>query len=539
MQVIALRAAHSGSVLHRHQHALPAHTLPAGHAPSDAQSGEKRAESYCEIAEVYEDRLSDVGKAADWFEKALTADARNMAALKGLERLYAREGKTEGLLKVLEAQVDAVATPRQKVELYNRIGALVEEEFVDHARAAEAYEEVTRLDAANDQGLRGLGRTLRVLGRWDDLANLLERHADQVDEPAKKVELLVAAGRVLIDPIGALDRAQRCFDLKETQRLCRVQAAGTAVSSCIHGFEIACRRAVSPFVEQAACEGRATGPAIGSRCVDVTVGGVGYPDAAPAPYRIDDCTAYTPAGADVTSCTFLGQTVTVEQGYCDRLSLCVEPALARLYGLALPAAGRTVRFPSTGDYEIKADLSCSRNAASWSNHNPAQSCRGGHRSRGSCARPSRSPPRTTAPGTSAATGSCSGAPSQASRSPCASSSAEPSSRGRSPSCRAPCSRRTSGESIRARRASCSSRAASACCRASPWRSLVAPSSSSPISAWRFAPARSSTPSTRAGSTCAVATLASASTPPRWCGARASPRAPWARRSAPSSTARAA
>lgn len=178
---------------------------------AEAQSGEKRAESFCEIAEVYEDRLSDLTKAAEWFEKALTADARNMGALKGLERLYAREGKTEGLLKVLEAQVDAVATPRQKVELHNRIGALVEEEFVDHSRAATSFEAALTIDPANDLALRGLGRLYRVLGRWEELATLLDRHATLVDDAAKKVELLVSAGRLFLDPIGSVDRAGRSF----------------------------------------------------------------------------------------------------------------------------------------------------------------------------------------------------------------------------------------------------------------------------------------------------------------------------------------
>jgi tetratricopeptide (TPR) repeat protein len=179
---------------------------------AEALSGDKRADALCELAEVYEDRLSDSDKAATYYEQAHEADPRNVASLKGLERIHARGGNHERLLKALQAQLPLAPTARQKVELGNRIGALLEEEFVDHARAAEAYEEVTRLDAANDQGLRGLGRTLRVLGRWDDLATLLERHASQVEEPGKKVELLVAAGRVLIDPIGALDRAQRSFE---------------------------------------------------------------------------------------------------------------------------------------------------------------------------------------------------------------------------------------------------------------------------------------------------------------------------------------
>ena len=51
-----------------------------------------------------------------------------------------------------------------------------------------------------------------MLNRWDDLATLLERHAGIVDDPAKKVELLLSAGRVLLDPIGAIERAQRNFE---------------------------------------------------------------------------------------------------------------------------------------------------------------------------------------------------------------------------------------------------------------------------------------------------------------------------------------
>jgi tetratricopeptide (TPR) repeat protein len=179
---------------------------------AEALTGARRADALCELAEVYEDRLSDTDKAATYYERAHETDPSNLTALKGLERLHARSGNHERLLKVLQAQLPLAPTARQKVELGNRIGALLEEEFVDHTRAAEAYEEVVRIDAANDTALRGLGRTLRVLGRWDDLATLLERHASLVDDAPRKLDLLVSAGRVLLDPIGALDRAQKCFE---------------------------------------------------------------------------------------------------------------------------------------------------------------------------------------------------------------------------------------------------------------------------------------------------------------------------------------
>ena len=45
-----------------------------------------------------------------------------------------------------------------------------------------------------------------------ELAALLERHATLVDDAAKKSEILVSAGRVLLDPIGAVDRSQKCFE---------------------------------------------------------------------------------------------------------------------------------------------------------------------------------------------------------------------------------------------------------------------------------------------------------------------------------------
>ncbi|MEZ4392638.1 MAG: tetratricopeptide repeat protein [Polyangiales bacterium] len=179
---------------------------------ADALEGSAKAEALCEIAEVYEDHISDTAKAAAWYEKARGADASNLLALKGLERLYARQGDHAKHLEVIEAQVAVAATPRQKVELHLRVGAMVEEEFVDHARASTAFEAALELDPGNDEALRGLGRVYRVLGRWEDLASLLERHATLIDDAAKRTEVLLSAARVLLDPIGSLDRAQRCFE---------------------------------------------------------------------------------------------------------------------------------------------------------------------------------------------------------------------------------------------------------------------------------------------------------------------------------------
>jgi hypothetical protein len=59
-------------------------------------------------------------------------------------------------------------------------------------------------------------------------AALLERHATLVDDAAKKAEILVSAGRVLLDPIGAVDRSQKCFERVLEIDMAEVHAAVAA-----------------------------------------------------------------------------------------------------------------------------------------------------------------------------------------------------------------------------------------------------------------------------------------------------------------------
>jgi tetratricopeptide (TPR) repeat protein len=179
---------------------------------AEALTGAARSEALCEIAETWEDRLKDDTKAADFYEKARGEDARNITALKGLERLYARSGQNEKLLHVLEAQIIVAATPRQKIELYNRVAAIYEEEFVDHAKATAAFESVIAIDQSNDPALTGLARLYRVTRHWDNLVDLLERHAQIVESSARKADLHAQRGRVLLDPIGSIDRAREAFE---------------------------------------------------------------------------------------------------------------------------------------------------------------------------------------------------------------------------------------------------------------------------------------------------------------------------------------
>jgi tetratricopeptide (TPR) repeat protein len=172
-----------------------------------ALEGNAKLEPRLKLAELYEERLRDLEKAEAHYLALAEAAPRKLDAWKGLERIYAANGNYEGLLSALRAQVDLTPTPRQRIALFERIGALLEEEFVDHEAAAEAFSNVIGIDASHELANVALVRLYRQLGRFDAVVETLQRLAAGAREPKQKVELLLQVVRTYNVDIGSPERA--------------------------------------------------------------------------------------------------------------------------------------------------------------------------------------------------------------------------------------------------------------------------------------------------------------------------------------------
>ncbi len=179
---------------------------------AEARRGNEKADALVKVAEVYEDHLSDLGAATQRYEEALAIDPASLGALKGLDRIFNRAGKYRELLEVLERQIAVAATPRQKINLFDRMAAIHDEEFLDQAKAAECLEQVLAIDPANDAALTSLPRFYRVLNRWEDAVKLLERHAGITHDDGRRVELFVAKARMLAEQVGSPERAIKTYE---------------------------------------------------------------------------------------------------------------------------------------------------------------------------------------------------------------------------------------------------------------------------------------------------------------------------------------
>jgi tetratricopeptide (TPR) repeat protein len=222
---------------------------------SEALRGEAKVETICKLAELYEDQLNNLPEATRRYEAALELDGQALTALRGLDRIYNRTGKYKELLQNLERQVSISATPRQKIKLFERIAGIHDEEFLDHAKAAEAYEAILQIDGAHEGALTALVRHYRALDRWEDCVSLYEKNLRIATEDKRRIELHLAMGRVLVDQVGSPERARHAFEkvleldpdhAGALESLASVRAATGDAMAALSAIESLAVRATSP-----------------------------------------------------------------------------------------------------------------------------------------------------------------------------------------------------------------------------------------------------------------------------------------------------
>jgi tetratricopeptide (TPR) repeat protein len=179
---------------------------------AEALRGTKRAQVMCQIAELYEGQLDNLNEAIRLFEAAVAADDKYLDAIKGMDRVFNRTGRYKELLTVLDRQFHLAATPRQKINLLERIASIHDEEFLDHEKAAISFEEILKIDPAHESSLMSLVRHYRALDRWEQVAELYDRHLKVNTDNQRRVDLLVSKARVLSEQVGSPERAMHAYE---------------------------------------------------------------------------------------------------------------------------------------------------------------------------------------------------------------------------------------------------------------------------------------------------------------------------------------
>ena len=178
------------------------------------------AQTKLRIGSLYETTLTDPTRAAQVYREALNVDPANLNAMRGLARVCEVLQQWPELIKVLESQLDVVATERERIDLMMHLANLHEEHFLKADLAALRLEQALEIDPNHEDAYFALERCYRKLRQWHELVGAYEQHITATSDKKTKVENYGFIAQVYSDEIDdaekSIDAYRNLIDLEES-----------------------------------------------------------------------------------------------------------------------------------------------------------------------------------------------------------------------------------------------------------------------------------------------------------------------------------
>jgi golgin subfamily B member 1 len=192
-----------------------------------------RIQLLTQVAEIYEQQLSDRDSAFVTLQAAFREDYSNDHVAKELERLATAADKWNELIGEYTQVVQGIAEPKIAADLWVKIARWYDSALKHTDYAIASAQQALQLDNAHVGALQALEDFFRKQKRWTDLVGALARHAEVETEPPARVDILLQLADTYETQIGdtaqatyayqrALDTDERCIDaINALERLYR------------------------------------------------------------------------------------------------------------------------------------------------------------------------------------------------------------------------------------------------------------------------------------------------------------------------------
>ncbi|WP_242361931.1 tetratricopeptide repeat protein [Anaeromyxobacter sp. SG17] len=182
-----------------------------------AEDPRERVRILAKSAGIHEEKLHDPRAAIEKEEAILRVDGGNLAAVKGLERLYRDEGLWDRLISVMQHHLSLVTDRREQVALEVAIGEVWWKEMSRVDRAEAIFNHALQLDPDSREAVSALGRLYERSGNWNLALDMLRREARIAGGARDAVEIHVRIGAIhedmLMDAAGAKEAYARALQL--------------------------------------------------------------------------------------------------------------------------------------------------------------------------------------------------------------------------------------------------------------------------------------------------------------------------------------
>jgi tetratricopeptide (TPR) repeat protein len=173
--------------------------LPVKPADLSAPQRIERLALLRRLAQIYDARLGDVEGVVYACTAILELHAGDRDAMDRLERVLERSGDLARLEETLVYRAEAATGPAERAKALRRLARLADGRE-DTLLAMERWERALRVLPNDHEALEALARLYESVGRWGDLANMLERlivtRAQRPDPPLLRRHARVVDGKL-------------------------------------------------------------------------------------------------------------------------------------------------------------------------------------------------------------------------------------------------------------------------------------------------------------------------------------------------------
>ena len=188
----------------------------------------ERRNTLLQAAATWEEKVEDLTRAAQLYERVRSSDPTNMTASERLEAIYRLQYKWTELVEILLERSELVTDVEQQIQMLNQVAKIYETEIGDQESAFYVLQAAFKRDYSHDQTATELERLATATNRWQEL---LDEYTNRVNELEREdrgaaADLWVKIGRWYSDHLSHLEYA-----IHSVQQALRIDPAQPARSA--------------------------------------------------------------------------------------------------------------------------------------------------------------------------------------------------------------------------------------------------------------------------------------------------------------------
>ncbi len=163
-------------------------------------------------AALFDERLADPAKAAQYYRRALQYDPSHAHAGTALAAVLTGSKRWDELLELDRERESFAEDDASRLEILHEIARVQVDELEDSAEGIVTLQRVLEIRPSDLEATARLDQLFESLERWDDLAAHLEFQVDNCDDPETRLELRHRLGDVVESRLGDVSRALDLYE---------------------------------------------------------------------------------------------------------------------------------------------------------------------------------------------------------------------------------------------------------------------------------------------------------------------------------------